>query len=334
MSELMTAVKKGEHKYVRKVFSALPDDEVAQLLTYRAPQTKETLLFCACVTGSYEMVRLLLLKGRGVCDLYTAWGAGPLHAASERGHESVVRLLLKHGADINVQTSYGDTPLHLAAYRGHYGAVRCLVEVGCNLDIRNSKRKTALDDAESARHHRIVQYLQCVMQLDVERAKESGQTENKMAYNEFDSLMKTQPLANFSSQQRLDRSISWSCSSNSSSWNVEDDRYSTSYDSTDSERTTNALSTGNIESLSRCSRSQGLDQIPESRDFEIRRQGASFPRASSRCEAVVEQQIRRRSSSDTTDSRVKYLESLVKGLQRGWMETQEELERTKKTKQK
>ncbi|XP_071804419.1 uncharacterized protein [Asterias amurensis] len=330
MSELLTAVKKGEHKYVRKVFSTLPDDEVAQLLAYRAPQTKETLLFCACVTGNYEMVRLLLWKGRGVCGLYTAWGAGPLHAASERGHELVVRLLLKHGAEINVQTSYGDTPLHLAAHRGHYGAVRCLVEGGCKLDIKNSKRKTALDDAESARHHRIVQYLQNVMRLDVERAKDSGQTytQNKMADAIEDDLMKTQPMANFPSQQRLDRSISWDCTSNSSansSWNVEDDKYS-SYDSTDSEWTTNDLSTGSIESLSRCAMSQGLDQIPESRDFEIHRQGGAFPRATS---PVVEHRTRGRSSSDTTDSRVKYLESLVKGLQRGLIETQDELKKTK-----
>lgn len=91
MSELSTAVKRGEHKYVRKVLSTLPEDEVAQVLTYRAPETKETLLFCACVMGSYEMVRLLLMKGRGACGLYTAWGAGPLHAASERGHEAVAR---------------------------------------------------------------------------------------------------------------------------------------------------------------------------------------------------------------------------------------------------
>ena len=91
MTELMAAVKAGDLKFVGTMFTALTEEEAAHAVRYRTPETKETLLFSACVKGHLEMARFLLGVARGQADLYTAWGAGPLHAAAERCHEDIVR---------------------------------------------------------------------------------------------------------------------------------------------------------------------------------------------------------------------------------------------------
>ncbi|XP_022081249.1 ankyrin repeat domain-containing protein 53-like [Acanthaster planci] len=351
MTELTTAVKKGDLSSVRRVFSLLTSEEAENAVRYQTPETRETLLFCACVTGQLETARFLLAMGRDQRDVCTAWGAVPLHAAAERCHEDIVRLLLKNGADMNAQTSYGDTPLHLAAFRGHYTTVRCLVEAGCDLHIVNSKGKTALDDASAARHQRIVQYLGAVMYPDTDDCARNHQ-ERKMANDKID-LMKTRPLAPpIRTIQKLDRCISWhSCPSNILRGSCSPDegarnswqngrRHSAASTVASLESSVNDLSMTTAFSPRRDNH-RGMNVIPEVTNDtgnqrhqcnhrEPRQEHAATPVTSSpvaaRTCAEKRRDYRDRSASD---SRVEYLEKMVEHLRQGLTATQEELGRTR-----
>ena len=155
--------------------------------------------------------------------------------------------------------------------------------------------------------------------------------ENKMANVPVD-LMKTQPLAAArSTYQRLDRSLSWDCSSNNSihgdySCSNEEDSFSVI-----SRSTINDLSMGQTGSLPRYAMNHVMDVIPEvSSGTLYSPQGEALTLARPPCaEPKVERRVRPRSSSDSSKSRVDHLEKLVERLQHGLMATQEELGKTR-----
>lgn len=77
-------------------------------------------------------------------DIYDEQGHGPLHVASEYGHETLIHFLVNYGLPINDSTHRGQTPLQYAAWRGFYQIVDFLLECGADANARNSSGRTCL----------------------------------------------------------------------------------------------------------------------------------------------------------------------------------------------
>ncbi|KAM9358027.1 CARD- and ANK-domain containing inflammasome adapter protein [Symphorus nematophorus] len=139
-------------------------DAVTSLLSRKAKGVAKdmdgsTPLHYAAAGGHASTVSALLqsLNNKGI-DERNTWRKTPLHAAAERGRDSVAVLLLEAGAKINSTDHSKDTPLHFAVRGGHQDVVRTLVNWGqdghmtrrkkVNLLVTNNVGKTPLQVAE------------------------------------------------------------------------------------------------------------------------------------------------------------------------------------------
>ena len=82
----------------------------------------------------------------------------PLHAALDKGHQSVALLLLERGADICCLDSQNRTPLHIAC-RGCTDVVLVLIDRGVDLNAEDDSRETALHVASQWGCDDIIQLL-------------------------------------------------------------------------------------------------------------------------------------------------------------------------------
>ena len=82
-------------------------------------------------------------------------GFTPLHAAAERGHESVVDWLLQQLAPINARDNRDYTPLHSACQRGQLRIAYMLLKAGCDMSLRSKWNQTAYDIAVTKGYRRI-----------------------------------------------------------------------------------------------------------------------------------------------------------------------------------
>lgn len=83
-----------------------------------------TALHCAAISGSGQIVDLLLSSGADV-NARDGTGSSPLHRAASAGHIKIAESLIAHGAAVNAEDDYGYTPLQLAILKekssmGHY----------------------------------------------------------------------------------------------------------------------------------------------------------------------------------------------------------------------
>ena len=81
-----------------------------------------TLLYLACKSGFYDMVKMLLQKGADINKIQRD-GSTPLHAAAFFGHSLVVGLLLEYGAKTDIRNKWGST----AFDEGHSPGIKSLI---------------------------------------------------------------------------------------------------------------------------------------------------------------------------------------------------------------
>lgn len=83
-------------------------------LIVEADEHGRTLLYLACKSGFYDMVKMLLLKGADI-NKKQKDGSTPLHGAAFFGHNIVVGLLLEYGAKTDIKNRWESTALQEGA---------------------------------------------------------------------------------------------------------------------------------------------------------------------------------------------------------------------------
>jgi ankyrin repeat protein len=89
-----------------------------------------TPLMIACLKDSYEIVKLLLIKGANP-DAQNIYGSTCLHYMVDTGKKQISELLISHGADVNITDKNGRTPLF---YSKNIQMVNLLYDKGSELD--------------------------------------------------------------------------------------------------------------------------------------------------------------------------------------------------------
>lgn len=82
-------------------------------------------------------------------------GMSVLACAAMLGSTEILRLLLDKGADVNSKDKYGQTPLILAAWQGDVECVRLLLHKRADLTARDRAGKTALMWAQREGHNAV-----------------------------------------------------------------------------------------------------------------------------------------------------------------------------------
>eukprot|EP01113_Clastostelium_recurvatum_P017762 TRINITY_DN2096_c0_g1_i1.p1 TRINITY_DN2096_c0_g1~~TRINITY_DN2096_c0_g1_i1.p1 ORF type:complete len:530 (+),score=106.55 TRINITY_DN2096_c0_g1_i1:81-1670(+) len=106
-------------------------------------KTGHTPLLYACMNGHEPSVRLLLASS-AYANVTNMMGVSPLLAATQAGSEPCVHALLKdaQGAVVNCRDRQGDTPLHWAARNDMRRAMGALVERGASVHWKNEAGET------------------------------------------------------------------------------------------------------------------------------------------------------------------------------------------------
>jgi len=106
--------------------------------------------FTLCAIGSRHDLEVLIIKDPTLLDATDVCGYSLLYIACRSGFYDVVKMLLKHGVDVNTQkgaSTSGSTPLHVAGFYGHVPVVSLLLKCGADPTIRNNFGNTALEEA-------------------------------------------------------------------------------------------------------------------------------------------------------------------------------------------
>ena len=106
----------------------------------------ELRLHAAVEKGDESVIRKYLALGVAV-DSKNQFGITPLHSATCQGKIEIVRILIKNGAKID-EASYGkQTALHFAALNGNPLIAKLLIDNGATLNTLDSEDWTPLDCA-------------------------------------------------------------------------------------------------------------------------------------------------------------------------------------------
>ncbi len=112
-----------------------------------ADRRGQTALHLAARLGNAALVRTLLASGANV-SLKTAAeldGTTVLHEAIQSGSVEVARLLVERGrANVNAKNDKGRTPLHRAVWRADVSLAKYLLDVGAQVDALDENERTPL----------------------------------------------------------------------------------------------------------------------------------------------------------------------------------------------
>lgn len=107
----------------------------------------QTALHLAARLGNVALVRTLLASGANV-SLKTAAeldGTTVLHEAMQSGSVEVTRLLVERGrANVNAKNDKGRTPLHRAVWRADLSLAKYLLDIGAQVDALDENERTPL----------------------------------------------------------------------------------------------------------------------------------------------------------------------------------------------
>ncbi|MGE0489929.1 MAG: ankyrin repeat domain-containing protein [Vulcanimicrobiota bacterium] len=150
--EFFMAVQQGQTEKAERLLAIHPEFLEAQLFDGLHP------LFQASHLDRLEMVNLLLARGARV-NATTRRGSTALHAAANRGSETILALLLENGADPNLRNGRGQTPLVVAVNRRHLAIVQQLLVHHADPNLADQNGRTPLHQAAGLGEPKLVQLL-------------------------------------------------------------------------------------------------------------------------------------------------------------------------------
>lgn len=135
-----------------------------------------SLFLNAAREGNLVNFRWCLSNGQEV-DQVDHLGRSALHWAALSGTDEIVELLVRNGASLDLRDVLEQlTPLHYAAYYGHVKVTRLLVEAGADATMVDGRKMNPLQLAEMASlklasvqpsHQMIIKFLRVAMKDDV-----------------------------------------------------------------------------------------------------------------------------------------------------------------------
>ena len=105
--------------------------------------------FTVAAYGNTEELRTLIKRNKFLVKESDEHGRTLLYLACKSGFYDMVKMLLQNGADINNVQRDGSTSLHAAAFFGQPLVVGLLLEYGAKTDIKNKWGQTALQESHS-----------------------------------------------------------------------------------------------------------------------------------------------------------------------------------------
>src|SRR5215467_173417 len=142
-SDLLTAIRNGDHVQVRKFIEAGADVNTAD-------KDGTTALMHSVIESDAKMMKLLIDKGANV---NTANGAGSTALMYAVTNFAKAKMLLDAGADVKVKNKYGSTPMNVATTTfGSTPVLKLLVAKGAEPDPRVIAGAAATGDLEAMRY--------------------------------------------------------------------------------------------------------------------------------------------------------------------------------------
>ena len=105
--------------------------------------------FVVAACGNTKELKVLVRRDPSLVKASDEHGRTLLYLACKSGFYDMVKMLLQEGADINKVQRDGSTPLHGAAYFGHILVVGLLLEYGAQTKLTNTWGQTALQESKS-----------------------------------------------------------------------------------------------------------------------------------------------------------------------------------------
>jgi len=150
---LLEAAKLGDINHVTKLLDKKRGDLKADVNC--KGENSWTPLHFACLSGNYELVKLILFHQANL-DAETTLKFTPLHVAAQKGFLEIAQLLITSGADINTKDLYNNTSLHYASQNGHKKIVQLLLtKPSVDLNIKNNDYRLAYDLASNQEIRRL-----------------------------------------------------------------------------------------------------------------------------------------------------------------------------------
>ncbi|KAL2784524.1 ankyrin repeat-containing domain protein [Aspergillus keveii] len=108
-----------------------------------SPDAANTVLFAACSTGNFELVKYFVLEKGAELSIPNCDGDTPLSKASAMGHGDIVEFLLDRGAP-QVANNEGAFPIHLAAVHDRREILTALLQRDIDPNTLSAKGRTPI----------------------------------------------------------------------------------------------------------------------------------------------------------------------------------------------
>ena len=105
--------------------------------------------FTIAAYGNTNELKVLIERDKSLVQKSDEHGRTLVYLACKSGFYDMVKMLLQKGSDVNKIQRDGSTPLHAAAFFGHPLVVGLLLEYGARTDIKNRWQQTALEESQS-----------------------------------------------------------------------------------------------------------------------------------------------------------------------------------------
>ena len=182
-AEFLQACTRGEQAKIESQLDSgyLPDINACD-------EDGNTPLCLACLSGHYEIVKLLLERFHDIdVNKENIEGITPLIAACIVGDPRIANLLINHpNIEVNKKTHKGNTPIHEACFNGYIGIIdallNCQKEIEINeIDVSGMTPLALICAEEGINRIEVLKRLLRYRHIDIEKPDAAGRTPLEMA---------------------------------------------------------------------------------------------------------------------------------------------------------